>query len=299
MYRTLLRRRQGNYLREGEIIPTTTYKLGRRKNCESIHQKRRINTYQMTESQPPADASPPESSPPAPLLLHHNTRIIGEAPAQMKEAPACSTRESEFLAEMAALTGNYCGKRPVRKEVEVAICRGSKHYDVQGSKIVNTLDGLFGFGNVPKTEVAFPSMTDEAENHVGKQGDRVVARDTWGCDKAVAMDRLAKVLQHKAYCRFRNVREAFRLVDLDKSGRVDRSEMRGFFSQFNLSDASADLFFDSLGPNENDEIDYVVFMNRFGSIVLPGAYATESATQEHAQEPRNLVYGPGWLRKLG
>eukprot|EP00392_Amoebophrya_sp_AT5.2_P013262 g13380.t1 len=131
-----------------------------------------------------------------------------------------------------------------------------------------------------------------------------------------------RLLQQKAYCRFRNVREAFRLLDVDKSGRVDRAEIRMFFNQFNLSEEGADIVFDSMlqgieqqrqgsdAGEEEEEVDYFLFMQKFGSLLQPGGDEQQtsgtggggpspSGTGTTAKRTPNLVYGPGWLRKLG
>ena len=42
---------------------------------------------------------------------------------------------------------------------------------------------------------------------------------------------MLEILEAKARCRFVRVSDAFRLLDVDKSGFVDQAEMREFFGQ--------------------------------------------------------------------
>jgi len=74
----------------------------------------------------------------------------------------------------------------------------------------------------------------------------------------------------KAAFKFRNLRDAFRLVDVDKSGSVNKEEMRDFFRQFNLPYTEADLLFDYLDYDESGELDYIEFMEHFGPVIQPG-----------------------------
>ena len=111
------------------------------------------------------------------------------------------------------------------------------------------------------------------------------------------MARVLVILEAKARCRFLRVADAFRLLDIDKSGLIDKSEMREFFDQFNLKQESADLFFDHLKENENDnEIKYAQFMYHFGPVISPGS---DNNRQGGRHMYENSVHALGWLRKLG
>lgn len=170
--------------------------------------------------------------------------------------------------------------------------------DFGSSAVVNTLDGVFGYAHCDIPAVDYIGMSRKPNHQIGKNCQRKVNMDAFNDGdlyKDEAMKQLLEVLAKKAYCKFRNVKDAFRLLDTDKSGKVDRMEMREFFEQFNLSSASADLFFDNMNPDENGELDFAVFMDRFGTVIQPGA----RTTSEIVKQPMNLVYGPGWLRKLG
>jgi len=74
----------------------------------------------------------------------------------------------------------------------------------------------------------------------------------------------------KAFFKFRNVKDAFRTIDQDRSGSVDKQEMQAFFRQFSLPEETASLLFDYLDRDESGELDYVEFMRHFGPIIQPG-----------------------------
>lgn len=62
---------------------------------------------------------------------------------------------------------------------------------------------------------------------------------------------------------FRHPREAFRPLDLHRTGRICRTEMQNFFLQFNRTDEIADRVFDLLDPDGIGYVDYEVFMTFF------------------------------------
>ena len=71
------------------------------------------------------------------------------------------------------------------------------------------------------------------------------------------------------------VSDAFRVLDVDKSGFIDAGEMREFFFQFNLKEEDADLFFDHLKEREDDsEIRFAQFLQRLGPVISPGSNST-------------------------
>merc|ERR1712094_87727 len=63
--------------------------------------------------------------------------------------------------------------------------------------------------------------------------------------------------------------DAFRTIDQDRSGSVDKQEMQAFFRQFSLPEETASLLFDYLDRDESGELDYVEFMRHFGPIIQP------------------------------
>ena len=108
-------------------------------------------------------------------------------------------------------------------------------------------------------------------------------------------------------------------------------QKRHYFAHFNLSHASADVFFQSLLdgnqqdnqqdtahgedqqqrdiPPEDQELDYLSFIHKFGEIIQPEGRtiagsgddmnSEEGAKKTNQTQPRTLAYGAGWLRKLG
>merc|ERR1719316_1075378 len=81
---------------------------------------------------------------------------------------------------------------------------------------------------------------------------------------------ILELIGQKAFFKFRNVKDAFRTIDQDRSGSVDKQEMQAFFRQFSLPEETASLLFDYLDRDESGELDYVEFMRHFGPIIQPG-----------------------------
>jgi len=132
--------------------------------------------------------------------------------------------------------------------------------------------------NVPYT----PQGTSEAEKFEQKKAE------------------IYKAIGEKAQCRFKTFREAFRNVDLDKSGTVNKAEISLFFEQFNLPPRDAQILFDELDQDKSGELDYVEFMEHFGPIIQPGC--SPPRTYKTIQEDGDVQFNNvrGWsLRKLG
>merc|ERR1719337_776104 len=81
---------------------------------------------------------------------------------------------------------------------------------------------------------------------------------------------ILELIGQKAFFKFRNVKDAFRTIDQDRSGSVEKQEMQAFFRQFSLPEETASLLFDYLDRDESGELDYVEFMRHFGPIIQPG-----------------------------
>lgn len=116
------------------------------------------------------------------------------------------------------------------------------------------------------------------------------------------LKEVVEILASKAHFKFRNVRDAFRLVDVDKSGLVNRQEMHIFVRQFNLPVQYADLLFDAIDVDNNGHIDYVEFMEHFGPVIQPGCqpFHTYRSPLSKAGQRMFEPNAVGWsLRKLG
>jgi Ca2+-binding EF-hand superfamily protein len=69
--------------------------------------------------------------------------------------------------------------------------------------------------------------------------------------------------------KFKHQRDAFRMLDLQRDGRITRTEMRSFFRGFGWGDQVADKMFDMLKEEPHDEVDYKSFMSHFDKIIGP------------------------------
>jgi len=81
---------------------------------------------------------------------------------------------------------------------------------------------------------------------------------------------VAEVVGAKAQQRFRNAREVFRFLDVNKDGRITREGCRRFAEYFGLSSDLGDMMFDMTCPPEASFIDYTSFIARLGPYILPG-----------------------------
>jgi len=220
------------------------------------------------------------------LEPHHHARTLHER------------RMRRLTGERPLPVTSICTQAPPNKRNSASVDQGQLPFeDGRYSNITDTLDGIFGFAPDESKGPNFDGMTRKKNEFIYKHNDREIAHDVFedGTPSAtVAFERLSKILRDKAYCRFKNLRDCFRLVDLNKSGKISRVEMHDFFSQFNLNHTDADMFFESLDPDPVlDQISYHHFLREFTNLIQPGVYNND------VEVSKNLVYGSGWLRKLG
>jgi len=69
--------------------------------------------------------------------------------------------------------------------------------------------------------------------------------------------------------KFKQPRDAFRMLDLQRDGRITRTEMRGFFRGLGWDGKVADWMFDMLKQDPHGEVDYKSFMSHFDRILGP------------------------------
>lgn len=67
--------------------------------------------------------------------------------------------------------------------------------------------------------------------------------------------------------KFKHQRDAFRMLDLQRDGRITRTEMQSFFRGFGWGEQVADRMFDMLKEEPHDEVDYKSFMSHFDKII--------------------------------
>jgi len=69
--------------------------------------------------------------------------------------------------------------------------------------------------------------------------------------------------------KFKQQRDAFRMLDLQRDGRITRTEMHGFFRGLGWDETRANWLFDMLKEDPHGEVDYKSFMSHFDRILGP------------------------------
>lgn len=85
--------------------------------------------------------------------------------------------------------------------------------------------------------------------------------------------------------KFKHVRDAFRVLDLQRNGCITRVEMRGFFRGFGHDADVADTVFDLCDEDGTGEVDFASFMLHFDPVLGP-------AFRQAKREPRIKVEDP-------
>merc|ERR550534_2259196 len=86
----------------------------------------------------------------------------------------------------------------------------------------------------------------------------------------MTISEIEELMRQKSQYKFRKVRDAFRMVDVDKSGTVSLSEMRFFMHQFNLPSSAADFLYKKIDTNGDGQVDFVEFIRYFSPIIEGG-----------------------------
>lgn len=73
------------------------------------------------------------------------------------------------------------------------------------------------------------------------------------------VDKVARAIQERMTTKYKSVQKAFRDLDLNKDGSVDRHEMRVFLKKLG-HERSADIVFDALDEDNSGEITYDEFV---------------------------------------
>lgn len=81
--------------------------------------------------------------------------------------------------------------------------------------------------------------------------------------------KLAEEIGLKAGAKFNTVRKAFRHLDCDKDGVLERKEVRKFFEEHGFDRKSADLFFDEIDRDKSDLIRFGEFQGLLGPYIQP------------------------------
>jgi len=105
-----------------------------------------------------------------------------------------------------------------------------------------------------------------------------VARDT-----ALDDETMTKICDHvggKAAAKFKSVFGAFRFVDPDLDGKVDRFEVRNFFRNYGSKTGMADRFFDTLDHSREGRIDFAEFQKKFAPYIQKGYHAPRAGENQ-------------------
>jgi len=68
---------------------------------------------------------------------------------------------------------------------------------------------------------------------------------------------------------YKQPRDAFRPLDLQRDGHITRKELRNFFRRFNKTDEFADKIFDLLDPSGAGSIEFSEFLSHFDGVLNP------------------------------
>jgi len=86
--------------------------------------------------------------------------------------------------------------------------------------------------------------------------------------------------------KFKHVRDAFRVLDLQRNGCITRAEMRGFFRGFGHDDEVADKVFDLCDSAGAGEVDFASFMIHFDPVLGPAFRQAKRAPRIKVEDPR-------------
>jgi Ca2+-binding EF-hand superfamily protein len=130
--------------------------------------------------------------------------------------------------------------------------------------------------------LTMPSVRPNSRSHA-RNNHRDGGSCEWGEPDAAIFEHIGQ----KAAQKFTTLREAFRFVDANKDGCVDRAEVRYFFRAYDLPDAAADRFFDRLaqGARAIDYQDFVRCMTPAIESGRPPSCGGSSDSQVSTREP--------------
>jgi len=80
---------------------------------------------------------------------------------------------------------------------------------------------------------------------------------------------VARIVGEKLFFKYRKVIDAFRMLDLNGDGAIDREEMRAFFRSINMPLDKADKLFQALDTDLTGHVQYAAFMGLMGPLIVP------------------------------
>eukprot|EP00441_Pelagodinium_beii_P027154 CAMPEP_0197660956 /NCGR_PEP_ID=MMETSP1338-20131121/51160_1 /TAXON_ID=43686 ORGANISM="Pelagodinium beii, Strain RCC1491" /NCGR_SAMPLE_ID=MMETSP1338 /ASSEMBLY_ACC=CAM_ASM_000754 /LENGTH=594 /DNA_ID=CAMNT_0043238419 /DNA_START=7 /DNA_END=1791 /DNA_ORIENTATION=- len=105
-------------------------------------------------------------------------------------------------------------------------------------------------------------------------------------DFRTELRKLMQDMGDKIPLKFKHVRDAFRVLDLERNGRITRSEMRAFFRGFGHPEDVADRVFDLVDQEGQGEIDFAAFMSHFDSVLGPAFRQAKRQEMIQVSDPR-------------
>ncbi|CAE8640235.1 unnamed protein product [Polarella glacialis] len=81
---------------------------------------------------------------------------------------------------------------------------------------------------------------------------------------------MCDMVGHKAATKYKTVNQAFRLIDTDHDGVVEKIELRVLFQKFHLTEAASDRFFDLMDLDGNGYVDFHELTQVIGPYIQPG-----------------------------
>ncbi|CAJ1454669.1 unnamed protein product [Effrenium voratum] len=116
-------------------------------------------------------------------------------------------------------------------------------------------------------EVAFTEFLchfDEVLTPAHRQVARAPVIGLEDLERSRQVATVVNAIGHRMLTKYRNARQAFRDLDLDKDGKVSRMELRFFVKKMGLPVESADVLFEALTPADfGGLIDQDTFVSLF------------------------------------
>lgn len=163
--------------------------------------------------------------------------------------------------------------------------RGFGHSEEVADRIFDLLDDEL------EGEVNYAAFMSNFDCVLGPQFRRahrapLISVDDPRLEKEV--NAIAVAIRERLTTKYRDLRDAFRALDLDKDGSVSRTELRTFFKSFGMPPGSADKFFTALDEDDSGSVQYDEFVRLFGDVGI-----SDASHRTHVSPRRPM------LRRLG
>jgi Ca2+-binding EF-hand superfamily protein len=178
----------------------------------------------------------------------------------------------------------------IDKEEMRGFLRGFGHTEETADRIFELLaDGSSKEGETPT--VNFRDFMSHFDPVLGPQFRRarrapLIAVQDQSLEREVNV--IGAILKERLTTKYKDIREAFRALDLNHDGSISYTEMRTFMGQFNLPVESADKFWAVFDEDGSGEIQFDEFMALFGDL---GDHS-DTARKEEANDMRNADKQP-------